>query len=154
MRFAASGWKKVGPRSSWSRVFVSYGLLYSLILLLLVPAGTLVYGYAWASSIRFVFFVQLLTVDSLKRQNEPYSETIFLSVDGKERWTLQVNRVSPTEIPTMLTDLRGGRRNCVVFLDVDKDLPYSVAVQAIDSVQGTGFTVILLTPGTKKMRIP
>lgn len=146
-------WKRSGRRVSWSQFFPSYGLLYSLILLLLAPASALVYGYAWNHSVRFGFFVQLLTVDFLRKQIEPYSETVFLTVDENERWTLNGKGVSPSAIPVVLSDLRC-RRNCVVFLDVDKDLPYSVAVHAIDSTQGTGFKVILLTPGTKKMRIP
>lgn len=135
----------------WSRVRPSYGLLYSVILLLLVPVSALVNAYI--SDRRFGFFVRLLTVDSLRKQSEPYSETIFLSVDANQRWTLNGKKISPGEVPGVLRDLRGGLNNCVVFLDVDKDLPYSVAIQAIDSVEGTGFKVILLTPGTKRMYI-
>ncbi len=146
-------WERSWRRVFWSRFFPSYGLLYSVILLLLVPASALVYGYAWTNSLRFGFLVQLLTVDSLRKQNEPYSQTVFLTFDEKARWTLNDNGVSPRLIPVVPSDLKC-RRNCVVFLDVDRGLPYSVAIQGIDLVRRAGFTVILLTPGTKKMRIP
>jgi hypothetical protein len=153
MRVSPMRWEESGRRVSWSRFFPSYGPLYSIILFLLVPASALVYGCAWTHSVHLGFFVQLLTVDCLRRQIEPYSEAVFLTVEPKERWTLNGKGVSPCEIPVVLSDLRF-RGNCVVFLDVDKDLPYSVAIHAIDSAQGTGFKVTLLTPGTKKMRIP
>ena len=74
-------------------------------------------------------------------------------MDGKQRWRLKGKKISPSEVSSVLSDLGGGGSNCVVFLDVDKDLPYSVAIQAIDSVEGTGFKVVLLTPGTERMYI-
>lgn len=155
MGLAASRWKRAGPRTSWRRVFPSFGLVYSHILLLLIPAGVLVYAHAWGlDRVSFGFFVQLLTVDSLRNQNEPYSEVIFLSVDAKEQWMLNGVRTPVDEMSAKLTGMKGDCKNCVVFLDVNKDLPYSVAVQAVDSVQRTGFKVVLLTPGTKALCVP
>lgn len=155
MPLAARGWRKVGRRSSWNRGFPSFGLLYSLILLLLIPAGILVFAHAWGLDRHSLgLFVKLITTDSLRRQTAPYSETVFLSVDAKEQWNLNGKRMIPSEIPAALSKMSGGRTNCIVFLDVHQDLSYAVAIHAIDLIEGTGFKLVLLTPGTEKMQIP
>src|SRR5215470_17180812 len=143
------------PRSVTHRISSAIGLLYALPLLLLIVPGVMIFEQAWGYDHHWVgFFVNVLTVDSLRKQTGPYSETVFLSVDGKEQWNLNGKSITPNEIPAALKALRGDRSNCFVFLDVDPNLPYAVAIHAIDLIEGTGFEVILQTPGTKKMRIP
>lgn len=146
--------KNPSPSTS-RRVFPSVGLLYAHLLLLLVLPGVTVFIHAWGYDQRSVGLVAyLLTPNSLGARRDAYSETWFLRIDARERWYLNGKEVSESQIPTVLSERKGGPCNCIVFLDVDQDLPYALAIHALDLVEGTGLRVVLLTPGTKKMRIP
>jgi biopolymer transport protein ExbD len=143
---------RIGARSP---VFPSVGLLYAQVLLLLVLPGVMVFSYSWGYDHRSVgLVVHLLRGDLPRTQSSPCIEAWVVRVDSEEKWYLNSKKVSPTELPTLLSERLGLHTNCIVYLDVDSGVPYTVAIHAIELVQETQASVVLLTPETKKIHVP
>src|SRR5713226_5716625 len=155
MRIPETG--RIGDFSSRSvrAGFSGVGLRYAQVLALLVLPGVLVFMYAWGYDHRSVgLAVHLLRADSMGEQSRSCAEAWVVRIDSEENWYLNSKTLSPTELPALLSEQFRLRTNCVVFVDVDAEVPYAVAIHAIELVQETRAKVVLVTPGTKKIHVP
>ncbi|SRR6266571_1546625 len=147
-----SGKERTGTRSP---VFPSVGLHYAQVLLPLIAPAFLVFIYAWGYDQRTVgLFLHLLRADSSWGRNSSCVEAWVVRIDSQENWHLNLNKLAPTELPTLVRQQLGLCTDCVVFLDVAPEVPYAVAIHAIELGQETQANVVLLTPETKKMHVP
>ncbi len=136
-------------------VFPSAGLHYAQVLLLLIAPAILVFIYAWGYDHRSVgLFVHLLRADSFGMRRSSCVEAWVVRIDSQESWYLNSKKLAPTELPTLLGQQFGLRTDCVVFLDVASEVPYSVAIDAVELITKTEGRVVLLTPETKKIHVP
>jgi len=135
-----------------SPIFPSIGTHYAQVLLLLILPGVLVYSYAWGYDDGSVGLpVHLLRTESLGKPVGSCAEAWAVRIDSEEIWYLNSKKIYPDELASLLREQQGTRTNCTVFLDVDTEVPYSVAIRAIDLMQETPAKVVLLTPETKKI---
>ena len=135
--------------------FSGAGLRYAQVLILLVLPGVLVFMYAWGYDQRSVgLTVHLLRADSFGGQGGSCAEAWAVRIDSEENWYLNSQTLSPTELPALLSEQFRLRTNCVVLVDADAEVPYAVAIHAIELVQETHAMVVLVTPGTKKIHVP
>jgi biopolymer transport protein ExbD len=75
-------------------------------------------------------------------------------VESSNEWYLNSTRIEPDNLPDALGAQIGARTSCIVFFDAQPDVPYSEAIHAIDLIERTSGRVVLLTPETKRTRIP
>jgi hypothetical protein len=133
----------------WFTSLSRIGFLYSQMLILLVIPGILVFHYAWGYG-RHYYGLYVLTNISLGMKAKTCGESWVVRVDAKQHWYLNSKRTSPEQLPRVLHQQLGKEVNCVVYVDVDPELPYYAAIQAIDIIDGTqAKAVVLLTPHTK-----
>ena len=130
-----------------------YGLLCAQTLCLLIIPAALLFGRVWGYDRHsFGLMVHLSRASSATTMSDPGTEPLVVRIDSKERWYLNSQRVSPSELITLLNQKLGRRPGWFVYLDVDSDLQFGVAVHAIDLIEATQAKVVLLTPNTKKMQ--
>jgi biopolymer transport protein ExbD len=147
--------QKITSISAAFPVFSQVGLLYAQILLLLVIPSVLVFMHSWGYDRHSVglFVLTYFPQSSLFRHNSCTEEWV-VRVDSEDDWYLNSKRVKQDELPKLLRQQIGQRTSCIVFLDANPDVPYALAVHAIDLIGETPGRVVLLTPGIKKIHIP
>ncbi len=134
------------------------GLLYSYILLPVIPPAILVFGYAWGydhhSYGLFVltYFPESWMTSRLKQI--PCELAWVVRVESDKEWYLDSERIAPAELPARLRERMGERKGCMLVFDANPDIPFAEAVKAIEVIQQAGGRVVLLTPQTKKAPIP
>jgi len=135
--------------------FSQIALLYSQILLLLVICGVLVFHYAWGYDHRSQgLFVLTYFPESSFFKNLPCAQAWVVRVESSKLWYLNSARIEPDELPDTLRSQIGTRTSCIVFFDAEPDVPYADAIRAIDVIERSPGRVVLLTPETKRVRIP
>ena len=139
----------------WIPFFSQVALLYSQILLLLVICGVLVFHFAWGYDHRSQgLFVLTYLPESSLFKNPPCAQTWVVRVESSKLWYLNSARIEPNELPDTLRSQIGTRTSCIVFFDAEPDVPYADAIHAIDLIERSPGRVVLLTPQTKRVRIP
>ncbi len=135
--------------------FSQIGLLYSQILLLIVIPAVLVFGYAWGSDHHsFGLFVWTYLPGSSIPRHNPCTQEWVVRVESGEAWYLNSERISPDNLSDRLRQQIGERTGCIVFFDAEPNVPFAHAIHAIDQIEQSPGRVVLLTPKTKKIRIP
>jgi biopolymer transport protein ExbD len=84
----------------------------------------------------------------------PCAQALVVRVESDEAWYLNSKRIEPDDFAEALRAQMGASRNCIVFFDAEPDVDYAVAIHAIDLIEQSQGTVVLLTPETKPLRIP
>ena len=139
----------------WIPFFSQIALLYSQILLLLVICGVLVFHYAWGYDHRSQgLFVLNYFPESSFFKNLPCAQAWVVRVESSKLWYLNSAKIEPDELPDTLRSQIGTRTSCIVFFDAVPDVPYGDAIRAIDLIERSPGRVVLLTPQTKRIRIP
>jgi hypothetical protein len=130
---------------------VGFGLLHAQILLLLIFPIILVYHCVWRGEHSSVG-LWVLTGLTPREKSFTCGQEFVVRIDAHENWHLSSRQISPEEMPGLLTERLGQRKNCVVYLVVDPGVPYGVPVQAIDSINSTrAKAVVLVTSANKKL---
>jgi hypothetical protein len=138
----------------WIPFFSQVGLLYSQILLLLVICGVLVFHFAWGYDHRSRgLFVLTYFPESWQFKHIPCQEWV-VRVKTTNEWYLNSARIEADDLPGALRAQIGARTSCIVLFDAAPEVPYAEAVRAIDQIEQTPASVVLLTPQTKLLRVP
>jgi hypothetical protein len=146
--------QRVKP-APWTPFFSQVSLLYSQILLLTVICGFVVFHFAWGYDHRSQgLFVLTYSPESPLFTRMPCSQTWAVRVESNEVWYLNSKRIEPDNLADALRAQMGARHDCIVFLDAESDVDYAVAIHAIDLIEQSAGSVVLLTPETKPVRIP
>ncbi|SRR6266404_3885005 len=139
----------------WIPFFSQIGVLYSQILLLLVISGILVFHYAWGYDHRsHGLFVLTYFPESSLFKRIPCEQAWVVRVESSNEWYLNSTRIEPDNLSDALQAQIGARTSCIVFFDAEPDVPYFEAIHTIDLIEQTPGRVVLLTPETKRTRIP
>jgi hypothetical protein len=145
---------RTSPRSPWISSFSQIALLYSHILLLVVVPGVLVFHYAWAHGRSYGLFVLTYFPESSFFRHVPGAQAWVVRVESNKKWYLNSQRIEPDDLTETLRAQISGRTSRIVFFDANSDVPYAEAIHAIDLIEQSSGKVVLLTPETKKVRIP
>jgi biopolymer transport protein ExbD len=139
----------------WIPFFSQIALLYSQILLLLVICGVLVFHCAWGYDHRSQgLFVLTYLPESQFFKHVPCTQAWVVRVESSDKWYLNSARIEPDDLPDTLRAQIGTRTSCTVFFDAEPDVPYADAIRAMDLIERSPGRVVLLTPQTKRVRIP
>ena len=143
------------PRPARISLSPRIGVLYSQILLLLAIMGTLVFHFAWqaGNEHRQGLFVFTYFPDSWRFRQIQCQEW-EVRVQSSNVWYLNFARIEPSDLPNVLRAQIGTREDCIVFFDAEPDVDYADAIHAIGLIEETPGRVVLLTPQTKRARIP
>ena len=145
---------RTSPRPPWILFPSQIALLYSQILLVLLIPGVLVFHYAREDNHSYGLFVLTYFPEASFFRHVPCAQAWVVRVESSEEWYLNSKRIEPDDLPEALRAQIGGRTSCIVFFDAKSDVPYAEAVHAIDLIEQSPGRVVLLTPETKRVRIP
>jgi hypothetical protein len=138
----------------WTPFFSRISLLYSQVLLL-AGIGAVLVLVAWGNARRSQGLLVLTYFpESPMFTHMPCAQALVVRVESDEAWYLNSKRIEPDDFAEALRAQMGASRNCIVFFDAEPDVDYAVAIHAIDLIEQSQGTVVLLTPETKPLRIP
>jgi len=141
------------PQPAWVLLSPQIGVLYSQILLLLVPFALLVFPI-WSEYVYHSQGLYALTyfADSWQFRHIDCQSWV-VRVKSSHAWYLNSAKIESNDLSKALREQIGTRADCIVFFDADPDVDYSDAIHAIDLIGQTPGRVVLLTPQTKRVRI-
>jgi hypothetical protein len=138
----------------WIPFFSQIGLLYSQILFLVCLCAIPIFHYAWGGGMSYGFFVLTPFPESSLFRHPPCAQAWVVRVESNGGWYLNAKRIRPDQLSTTLGTEIGARTSCVVSFDADPEVPFSVAIHVIELIEQSSGRVVLLTPQTKRVRIP
>lgn len=136
----------------WMPLFSRIGLLYSQILLLLIISAILVFHFAWGYDHRS----HGLSIITYSPESSKLMGCVqgWVRVKSSNEWYLNFKRIEPDNLRDALRAQIGAGPSCIVFFDAEPDVPYFEAIHAIDLIKETPRRVVLLTPETRRSRVP
>jgi hypothetical protein len=131
-------------------VMPAFGLIAATFYSLVVMFGLFLGAFLWPRESKGLY---VRTISSLKQAiRYPGAEPLIVTIDTQKHYFVNVKKVAPDKLQSILADALRLRFTKAVFVQADPEAEVADVFLAVDAIKGVGAQAILVSEAPKKRR--